>query len=138
MERLQVHSDLKYLRQVRHWVARVCADWGLDEEGINDMRIAVGEAFTNCVVHAYGGKMDGLVILTGEEEGGRATIRVRDCGSAVPIDPDTVPDLNRPHEGGYGVYLMKRLTDGLSFVTSDPPGTEVVLVKNISQQAWES
>ncbi|MBN1826755.1 MAG: ATP-binding protein [Candidatus Eisenbacteria bacterium] len=137
MERLQVHSDLKYLRQVRRWVADVCASWGLSEDATNDMRIAVGEAFTNCVVHAYGRRPDGVVVLTGEVSGGRALIRVRDCGNAVPIDPDAAPDLDLPHEGGYGVYLMKRLTDGIRFVVSDPPGTEVVLVKNLPEPAGE-
>ena len=41
-------------------------------------------------------------------------------------------DLAEAHEGGYGVYLMRRLTDSFSIDTSNPPGTELTMGKRFS------
>ena len=131
MERLQLSSELRHLKTVRRWIGKICLDAGLDEEQVSDMQLVVGEAFTNGVEHGYRYEPDGTISLTARVRSGFLEITVRDRGRSLDISKMKDPDLSRPHEGGYGLYLMCQLTDRFDIHVDDPPGTEVVLMKKV-------
>ncbi len=133
MNELHVSSELVHLRSVRRWVARAGVSAGLSREQISDLQVAVGEAFTNSVKHGYRSDPNGTVVVTSSIEDGDLVIRVLDEGSACSVDLSNDPDLAVPHEGGYGIYLMKLLTDRLEIRSGHASGTEVVLRKRISR-----
>jgi len=93
--------------------ARLC---GFSPEEIDDIRIASGEALSNAVEHGQTLRSSGFSVRCtfAEDE---LTIEIRDNGDGF----DGVP------EGGYGMLLMRRLMDR---VTYEANGTCVRLIRH--------
>ncbi len=125
-------SDFKNLALVRKWLRSVALEVGLSPCGEGDLQVAVGEAVTNCIKHAYTGTPGGKILIYHSVVSGGLTIHIRDWGKTFARDSYQEPDLSEPREGGYGVYLMRRLTDHVEISTDRPPGTEISLTKKIS------
>ena len=103
----------------------------LDE--INDIKTAISEAVTNCIVHAYGKKTSGTVIIFCELFHDALTVAVTDSGIGIKdvnkaLEPfyTTRPDEER---SGMGFTVMQSFMDTLD-VTSNPNfGTTVTMQK---------
>lgn len=85
---------------------------------LDDMRIAVTEACANVVMHAYPGRDDGVLQVTGDVDGGRFQISVRDDGHGIRPRPDS-PGL------GIGLPLIVALTDVLEIGPGSHGGNDV-------------
>ncbi|PWL99011.1 MAG: anti-sigma F factor [Clostridiales bacterium] len=107
-----------------------------DVEELADIRCAVSEAVTNCIVHAYRGGM-GMITLCAKYFDDR-TLKIiisdRGCGiedvakARTPLFT-TCPDEDRC---GMGFSIMESFSDKL-LVTSKPgQGTKVTLVRKLS------
>jgi anti-anti-sigma factor len=105
-------------RSVGQWAIRS----GASDEEANDLVLAVGEAVTNVVEHAYTAT-GGQIELEASIHNGQARIVVRDHGQWRPPRPD---------EGGRGLLLMRALVEKVD-VDSGPGGTEVRLFRRVGQ-----
>jgi serine/threonine-protein kinase RsbW len=106
---------------IRQALAGMADALDFDAAVLADMKMAVSEACTNVVVHAYDDS-DGVleVDMTAGEEG--LTIRVRDYGSGIQ------PQVNRSREVpalGLGLPLIAALSDAFELHGSADQGTEV-------------
>jgi anti-sigma regulatory factor (Ser/Thr protein kinase) len=106
---------------VRQALAGMADALDFDAAVLADMKMAVSEACTNVVVHAYEDS-DGLldVEMTADDSG--LTIRVRDYGSGIH------PQVNRSREVpalGLGLPLIAALSDAFELQGSAGQGTEV-------------
>jgi serine/threonine-protein kinase RsbW len=72
--------------------------------------------------------MDGKIDLEIALNADRAEIRIRDYGRGFDPGKYRAPDLDRPREGGYGIHLMKGLTDHLEHRVMEE-GTLVLMTK---------
>jgi serine/threonine-protein kinase RsbW len=112
-------SELGPLRhELRAWLTRVAAAEADRQEAL----LAVGEAVTNAVEHAYLGTPGGRIRVDARVAKGTLEVTVEDSGRWLrrPSDPDR----------GRGTRVMKALTDELS-VTSGAAGTRVVMRKRL-------
>ena len=135
--RLDLPASHRYLN-----VLGACVDAMLARvEGIAEVaslsyavQLAVHEACTNIIDHAYegqeGARIQVELWLQGSESPGQIVIEIRDTGS--PFNPLVVPapNLDEPHEHGYGMYLMHELMDEISFAT-DPKGNVCRMYKRL-------
>jgi serine/threonine-protein kinase RsbW len=101
---------------MRREVAAFAQRAGMDEDGVGAVRLAVSEAATNAVVHAYRETEGGLEVR-GHVDGGELIIVVRDNGAGLAPRPDS-PGL------GLGMPLMASVTSRFQIV-SRGRGTEV-------------
>jgi serine/threonine-protein kinase RsbW len=106
---------------VRQALAGMADALDVDAAILADMKMAVSEACTNVVVHAYEDS-DGVleVEMTADDQG--LTIRVRDHGSGIQ------PQVNRSREVpalGLGLPLIAALSDSFELHGSAGRGTEV-------------
>lgn len=102
---------------VRHVLGALADTRRIDEETLDDLRLAVTEACANAVVHAYdggGGLMDIVVHARTEE----LEIAIRDHGRGMAPRTDS-PGL------GVGLPLMATLAASMELLTPDGGGTEV-------------
>ena len=104
------------VRRIRHEMAVIADKCGMDAEGIADVRLAVTEAATNAVMHAYA-NAEGDLRVTATIRDGRLAIVVADTGPGL-VERDDSPGL------GLGLAIMARLGERLR-VVSHPGGTEV-------------
>lgn len=129
---LCVDSNLTHLAAISEFVADGARQAGLSEDAVFAVQMAIDEACTNSIVHAYKGR-HGEVRVCSWTEGDDYVVRVTDFGE--PFDPDAVPlpDTTAPlverSIGGLGLFFMKELVDRIEF-TSDPvQGNQVVFRK---------
>jgi serine/threonine-protein kinase RsbW/stage II sporulation protein AB (anti-sigma F factor) len=90
---------------------------GMDEAGIGSVRLAVSEAATNAVVHAYR-EDDGELSVQAFIDARELVVIVRDTGLGLAPRPDS-PGL------GLGMPLMASVTKRFQVVSDGRSGTEI-------------
>ena len=131
-QRLEIPADDRRLSEVRDFVTRACEDLGYTGRALANIRLAVDEACTNVVKHAYPDRSGTLRIQVGRRRGS-LEIRVADQGK--PFDGRVeIPHLGQwvdaRRKGGFGVFLMHRLMDEVRYETT-PAGNEWILRKRL-------
>lgn len=119
---LSVAADPRWLSVLRHALSRWLTHVGADHHEVQDLILAVSEASTNAMVHAYG-THPGLAEVEAVWESGTVEIIVRDHGNWRPEGAS---------EGGRGLILMQALVDECEVVTSRQ-GTEVRMRRRLGQ-----
>lgn len=108
-------------------------------EEIEDSKIAVSEAVTNAVKHAYKQDEDGEIIIGFAVFKDRVEIIVRDSGKS--FDYETVKEELGPYkeddsvsflrEGGLGLFLIETLMDDVH--VKKEPGVTISMVKFVGK-----
>ncbi len=108
---------------------------------MSDIRTAVSEAVTNCIVHAYKEKA-GTIYISGKYYSDRTVeIKIRDKGCGISnikkaMEPLYTTDTSG-ERGGMGFAIMNSFTDKLKVVSALGKGTTVTMIKNLSDNAKE-
>jgi serine phosphatase RsbU (regulator of sigma subunit)/anti-sigma regulatory factor (Ser/Thr protein kinase)/putative methionine-R-sulfoxide reductase with GAF domain len=125
-------ARFEQLDTIRGFASQAARDAGMDDSEIYAIELAVDEACTNIIEHAYQGEGRGDIECTCESNDVCLTVVIRDHGK--PFDPSTVtkPDLyadidSRP-VGGLGVFLMKQLMDEVHFESLGESGNILTMV----------
>jgi len=119
--RLTIPARAEYItlgRLALTGIARVRDD--LSEELLADLKLALTEATSNSVRHAYAGDGDGVVEISYELLEDRLVIEVTDEGAG--FDPDESE--GRPEdlsEGGLGIAIIRAIADEVE-ITTRPGG----------------
>jgi sigma-B regulation protein RsbU (phosphoserine phosphatase) len=131
---LDIHSDLKELSRARAFVREFCRTVPaglLDDDDAAGLELAVNEAASNIMKHAYHGRADQRIHLEADAAPDRISIRLHHLGDG--FDPATVspPSLDGSRESGFGLYLISRCVDDIR-CTCDERGRNCIgLVKMI-------
>ncbi|MDO4816775.1 MAG: anti-sigma F factor [Bacillota bacterium] len=106
-------------------------------EELDDIKTAVSEAVTNCIVHAYPDSVGKISLRLCIYEGGGFEIRVRDWGKGIEnIDMAMQPMYTTGGEdrSGMGFTIMESFMDMLSVSSAPGKGTTVVMQRVIKQR----
>ena len=112
-------AQFENLERVRDFVAESAEECGLEPAAVYAVQLAVDEAFTNIVEHAYGGESLEKIECSCQIVGGNLEVVLIDCGK--PFDPSLVPGPNLEAEleerevGGLGLYFIFQLMDEVQF-----------------------
>ncbi|MHA1600783.1 MAG: ATP-binding protein [Alphaproteobacteria bacterium] len=103
---------LKLVRDSIHAAARMC---GFDDETAQSIVLAIDEACQNIIVHGYGARRDGVVILGLFQCDGGILVRLRDF--APLVDPAKVKPraLNDIRPGKLGSHFIRTIMDTVEF-----------------------
>ncbi|MGD9496638.1 MAG: ATP-binding protein [Armatimonadota bacterium] len=127
----------EYLQVVRLATGGVAARAGLSVDEIEDLKVAVGEACTNVIDHAFDSDTDPAdrrITLRMTVRNNEMTVEVEDEGKG--FDPAELARERRngvEGEGGLGFWLMEELTDSLRVESAPGSGTRVIMVKRASR-----
>jgi serine/threonine-protein kinase RsbW len=121
------------LDAIRGFAAQAARDAGMQDSEVNAVELAVDEACSNIVEHAYKGRKKGEIECTCDSGPEALTIILRDHGrpfdvSKVPI-PDVDADLKDRRIGGLGIFIMKKLMDDVRFEALGKSGNVLTMVK---------
>jgi serine/threonine-protein kinase RsbW len=116
---------------VRRLAAQALRAFGVEDEDIDDVQLAIGEACANVIDHAS--DTDTYEVQV-ELAADRCAITVVDHGSGFDgaTDPDGAAD---SAESGRGLTLMHALVDNLAFRNEPQAGTVVHMVKALRYDA---
>lgn len=106
-------------------------------EEISDIKTAVSEAVTNCIVHAYREKMGNIYITAELTDNNIIRIKIRDKGCGIPNIEQAMEPLYTSLGGeraGLGFAVMESFMDGLKVNSKVGKGTTVLLTKKISRR----
>jgi sigma-B regulation protein RsbU (phosphoserine phosphatase) len=129
---IEIRSDLKELRRAREFVHTVCRDLPgtpLDADSVAALELAVNEAASNIMKHAYHGRTDQWIHLEAEARLDQVAIRLHHQGD--PFDPSTVapPALDGSQESGLGIYLITQSVDEARYYRDARGRNCIALVK---------
>ncbi len=102
-------------------------------EEISDIKTAVSEAVTNCIVHAYKDTI-GKIYITVSADGENLKIRIRDYGCGIPDVKKALEPLfttGGEERAGLGFAVMESFMDKLKVRSTVGKGTTVTMVKRI-------
>jgi serine/threonine-protein kinase RsbW len=133
--RLTIPAKAEYItlgRLALTGIARLRAE-PLPAEVLGDLKLALTEACTNSVRHAYGGG-DGLVEIVFELHSDRLVVEVSDHGEGFepPVEPTAALDADDLSEGGLGIAIIDALSDELEIGESANGGSRLRFVKRLS------
>ena len=107
----------------------------LDE--LNDIKTAVSEAVTNCIVHAYPDSVDKIYIRARLFENNVIEILVKDHGCGIPdVEQARTPMFTTgdSERSGMGFTIMESFMDSLKVRSKQGSGTTVIMSKRISMR----
>lgn len=134
-KKLQVKSRTENLSVIRDFVSSIAKSAGLSSEQIDDIILAVDEACTNVIKHAYKYSPDENILIEVSYNSSEFTITITDNG--LSFDPEVIPSPDiqkyyREHRvGGLGMYLMKTLMDEVEYTSVPGKYNKVHLRKKI-------
>jgi serine/threonine-protein kinase RsbW len=129
--RLRIPARPEYLVLGRLVLSGVARCRPIHPDDLSDLKLALTEACSNSVRHAYGFE-PGIVEILYELDGDTITIEVRDEGPGFEM-PVSVPG-DELDEGGLGLAIIEAVSDGIEIDTrTDEAGSRLRFRKRLSQ-----
>lgn len=134
---LEISSSTELLSDVRHFIAREAHEAGFSDDTIANIALAVDEACTNIIKHAYRYDAAGRIRITVSRQSpasgpARFVITILDNGRRFDRESWHAPDMPEYFRllkpGGLGIMLMMKLMDEVTYGDNGPTNS-IRLVK---------
>jgi len=129
---LHIEADLANLTTIAEFVSACCDQWRVDESNTYKIQLAIDEAVTNIIEHAYEGK-DGEVVLRCWVAEHHFYVQLLDWGRGFDLEdvpqPTITGSLKERRTGGLGLYFMRQLMDEVHFESYEG-GNALQMVKH--------
>ena len=130
---MEIAADENNLSEVRDFIADICLRAGFSKRETNNTKLAMDEACTNIIKHAYGGA-GGDIRIDVQAEPGKVEISIFDRGTPFDWggveDPDLEQYVEIGKKGGLGIFLMNRLMDDIDYHASEA-GNRLYMAKSV-------
>lgn len=123
---LSLPSKPEYVSVARLTASFVANKMGFDIEAIEDIKLAVGEACNNAVLHSGSKDTYNLEFRQNKET---LYIEIKDFGNGFNIENYHEPSLEDPQESGLGLFIIKSLMDEVKIDTHEGQGTKIIMTK---------
>jgi serine/threonine-protein kinase RsbW len=134
---LNIESKTERLISVREFVSAAARQFGFAEEEVSKIALAVDEACTNIIKHAYRYDPTKRINVTVRSRNGAFEILIQDSGRQFDPSRIQTPDMKEYlahyRKGGLGVLLMKSLMDKVEYAIIPGRMNEVRLTKFLSR-----
>jgi anti-sigma regulatory factor (Ser/Thr protein kinase) len=134
MRKLEVSAEPNQLSVLAEFAARAATDAGLDDQFRQRIELAMDEACSNIIEHAYCGAAGKILAMAEIQPMRQLTLRLVDSGNPFqPLDvPKYDPERVLEHDriGGLGLFLMRKVMDEVSFEFGVPGvGNRLTMIK---------
>lgn len=119
----------EYVSIARLTASVIANQMGFNIDDVEDIKVAVGEACNNAVLH--GKSHEEVFEIQFEVQENRIVIEVRDNGNGFDLDEYQAPEPGELRENGLGIFIMKTLMDEVEFIPVQNNGTTIRLVKEL-------
>jgi|SRR5699024_10227976 len=136
---MRVPAKAEYVGVVRLSLSGIANRLGFSYEDIEDLKVAVSEAITNAVTHAYTDEEEGEVTIGFGVYEDRLEVMVADHGTSFKLsdikdeigpqeETDSIEDVR---EGGFGLFLINALMDKVQI--NNDYGVVVLMTKYVNE-----
>ena len=134
---IEIATDLKELGRARAFVREVCGkiqDPAPSEETVQQLELAVTEAASNVMRHAYAGRPERRIQIDVDVFADRIVLRLHHLGQS--FDPDAVkpPAFDGSRDGGFGLYIITQSVDEVRYHRDDRGRNCISMVKKRDRQ----
>lgn len=136
LNEIKITADAKSVNEsyLRVAVASFASQLDPTVEEITDIKTAVSEAVTNCIVHAYKEKTGKIYITARLCENQLITVKIRDTGIGIPDITQALEPMfttGGDDRSGLGFSVMECFSDKLRVTSRVGKGTTVTIYKTI-------
>jgi serine/threonine-protein kinase RsbW len=121
------------LAGIRKFVSEAAEEAGFDDKEIYAVELAVDEACSNIIEHAYGGEGKGEIICICNDVNNGLEIILKDEGErfdpSLVSPPDFSIELEKLKPRGAGLFLIRNMMDDVDYKFSEDSGNELRMVK---------
>ena len=130
--RLSIPAKAEYITLGRLALTGLARAASLDDETLADLKLALSEACSNAVRHAYRDGRDGVVEIRYDLAPDRIAIEVSDDGSGFDLDEASDEEVELS-EGGLGIAIIRALSDEFEVgQRADGTGVRLRFVKRLA------
>lgn len=134
-EQLIVPGRFECLTDIAAFVTQAARKAGLNDDEVFHVEMAVDEACSNIIEHAYASQTGDINLACTCPATGQFEVVIHDSGQ--PFDPAEVPepqvgtpaDLDDINAGGLGLYFMRKLMDEVRFEFVPGEGNVLTMTK---------
>lgn len=135
MQELHIEADLANLTSVARFISTCCEQWQVDEDSTYKIELAIDEAVTNIIEHAYEG-IEGEVVLRCWVAEHHFYVQLLDWGKGFDLEdvaqPNITGSLAERSTGGLGLYFMRQLMDEVHFESDESCNTLQMVKHNVA------
>ena len=126
--KIVMSSDVRFLALMRHTIGNLTVELGWNDSESRAITLAVEEALTNKIRHAYRNRSDGRIQLEFRTEPDALVFRLTDRGEAP--DPAKLRARERDSltPGGFGTHIIHDVMDKAVYQTTEE-GNQLILTK---------
>ena len=129
-------AEFESLADLRNFIKDACEHYDeISEDTVYDLQLAVDEACTNIIKHAYSSQ-GGAITIFFERNDNTVVITIQDRGK--PFDPAAIPppdleaEVEKRQIGKLGLHLMRKLMDEVSYSFDPEEGNTLVMKKRLN------
>jgi len=130
-----ISASTENLAEVRKFIGDHAKSHGFNPQQIADIRLAVDEAITNIIKHAYKGESKNSINIDISLESDHICIQIQDTGKSFKMkkfsEPDIEQKIKEKKRGGMGVFLIHSLMDDVTY-THKNGANELIMCKFIN------
>jgi serine/threonine-protein kinase RsbW len=119
---ITVKASTRNLSEVRDFVSEHARAEGFSPQKVADLCLAVDEAYTNIIKHAYKNDPSQIVKIDLEFDNDQICVCLTDSGEGFDEERYVMPDIEQQiknkKRGGMGVYLINKLMDKVDYTSS--------------------
>jgi anti-sigma regulatory factor (Ser/Thr protein kinase) len=129
LHRIEIHSQLENLPGARRFVRRFCKSntcRQLAGEALWQLELAVHEVAANIIRHAYEYRTDERILIEIQAFEGRIMVNLNHWGKPfIQQEPAPRPVIDDKCKGGFGLYLIERCVDRVTYECT-PAGKNII------------
>jgi sigma-B regulation protein RsbU (phosphoserine phosphatase) len=132
-----ISSGLCHLHEARKFTRTFCERLPgglLGRDSVDALELAVNEATSNIMKHAYGGRSDRWIHIEAEAFPGRVAIRLRHQGIPFSPQPPSPPSVDTLRESGFGLFMLSQCVDNVQYYQDERGGNSICLTKRTDQK----
>ncbi len=128
-KRFELNASSEVLSPFRKELRQILGQTGWEKKTTEEILLAVDEALTNIIRHAYQEKPGKMTVSVAAADD-KIEIVVEDRGKK--FDPTQVPspELPRHRPGGLGVHFIRTIMDQMIYDDQDPAANRLHLIKH--------
>ena len=131
---ITLRNDRAEIPRLAEFVDAFCAPLAPTPTDMLSLHLALEEAVTNVIIHAYHGEGDHSVELELRFTEEALEIHILHSGQGIRGDQLVLPDpkeyIKHPRKGGLGLLLMSRFMDEIRYIETGE-GSECCMIKRV-------
>jgi len=134
--KLEVAAEDIELLTIKDFIQRICDAAGCTSKETSNIKLAVDEACSNIIRHAYQGRKDGKISLEAGVGPWDLKFKIVDYGKSFNFKDVKDPDLDHyvdiGRKGGLGIWLIKKVMTKVTY-HSFPDRNELILYRKLAR-----